>query len=106
MQQKQTDTQQKKHKVQYIQDETQLSDAASSEVASSDEDFKLHRIGRQSPELIIISLWLNGYRHNMGVDTGATFSVISETTRQQIFSSETLHSSDLSLEDICTPMSL
>ena len=68
MQQKQTDTHRRKHKAQYVQDETQLSDAAFSEVDSSDEDFKLHRIGRQSPEPIIISLWLNGYRHDMEVD--------------------------------------
>ena len=70
------------------------------DIISGDEDgdFKLHKIGRQSSEPIMVPLWLNDHKLDMEVDTGATFSVISETTRQQIFPSETLHPSDLVLK--------
>ena len=98
MQQKQTGTRQRKHRTQYVQDEVQPSDLPSSEADSSDGDFKLHKIGRQSSEPIMVPLWLNDHKLDMEVDTGAAFSVISETTRQQIFPSETLHPSDLVLK--------
>ena len=98
MQQKQTGTRRRKHRTQYVQDEVQPSDLASSEADSSDGDFKLHKIGRQSSEPIVAPLWLNDHKLDMEVDTGAAFSVISETTRQQIFPSETLHPSDLVLK--------
>lgn len=79
-----------------IQDDAPQSPASRTD--SSNGDFKLHRIGKQSSEPIIFSLWLNGQRLDMEVDTGAAFSVISETTRQQMFARETLHPSDLILK--------
>ena len=92
--QKQADYQQKKHRTHNVQpDEGQLSDKPD----SSDGDFKLHRVDKQFSDPINVTLWLNGQKLSMKVDTGATFSVISEATRQKVFPNETLHHSDLVL---------
>ena len=91
---KQADYQRKKHRTHNVQpDEGQSSD----EPDSSDGDFKLHRVDKQSSDPINVTLWLNGQKLSMEVDTGATFSVISEATRQKVFPNETLHHSDLVL---------
>ena len=97
---RQGDTQRRKHKTHHVHDDGQPSDDAqpSDGTDSSDGDFKLHRVAKQSSDPIIVALWLNGQNLDMEVDTGASFSVISEATRQRMFSNETLHPSDLVLK--------
>ena len=47
----------------------------------------------------MVTVWLNGQKLEMEVDTaGALFFVISETTRQAVFPNQTLHPSDLVLK--------
>ena len=77
-----------------IQDDQQSSD----EDNSSDSDFKLHKLGKHSPDTITVTMLLNGKELDMEVDTGATLSVISEATRQANFSKQTLHPSNLVLK--------
>ena len=59
---------------------------------NSEENFRLHKLGKHSPDPIIVPLQLNGKKLDMEVDTGAALSVISETTRLAVFPEETLHS--------------
>lgn len=68
------------------------------EADSSDGDFKLHRLGKNSSQPIMVSVELNGQNLDMEVDTRAAFSVISETTRQAVFSNQTLYPSKLVLK--------
>ena len=99
--QRQGDTQRRKHKTHHVHNEAQPSDDAQSSdgADSSDGDFKLHRVAKKSSDPFMVALWLNGQKLGMEVDTGASFSVISEATRQSgIFSNETLHPSDLVLK--------
>ena len=100
---RQGDTQRRKHKTHHVHDEAQSSDDAqpsdgADSHGSSDGDFKLHRVAKKSSDPIMVALWLNGQKLDMEVDTGASFSVISEATRQRMFSNETLHPSDLVLK--------
>ena len=46
----------------------------------------------------MVSAELNGQKFHTDVDTGAAFSVISEATRQAVFSNQMLHPSDLVLK--------
>jgi len=46
----------------------------------------------------MVTVWLNGQKLEMEVDTGAAFMVISEATRQAVFPNQTLHPSDLVLK--------
>ena len=71
---------------------------SSGDADNSDGDFKLHRLGKNSSEPIMVSVWLNGQKLEMEVDTGAAFSVISEANRQAVFPNQTLHPSDLVLK--------
>ena len=84
-----------KHKssTHHVQDDQQLSGGN-----SSDEDFRLHKLDKRSPDPIIVPLQLNGKKLDMEVDTGAALSVISETTRLAVFPEETLHPSKLILK--------
>ena len=52
-------------------------------------------VGKCSPDLITVALQLNRKKLDMEVDTGAALSVISESTRLEIFPEETLHPSNL-----------
>ena len=95
--------QRRKHKTHHVHDEAQPSDDAqpsdgADSHGSSDGDFKLHRVAKTLSNPIMVALWLNGQKLDMEVDTGVSFSVISETTRQRIFSNEPLHPSDLVLK--------
>ena len=73
-------------------------DQPSSEGDSSGEEFKLHNVGHSKSDPITVTLELNGKKLEMEVDTGATFSVISEATRQAVFPQETLRPSNLILK--------
>ena len=93
-QRKQFRTPRQKQKTHHLQADVQSPD----ETNSSDSDFKLHRLGKNSSEPIMVSVELNGQKLDMEVDTGAAFSVISEATRQAVFSNQTLHPSELVLK--------
>ena len=93
-QRKQFCTPRQKQKTHHLQADVQSPD----ETNSSDSDFKLHRLGKNSSEPIMVSVELNGQKLDMEVDTGAAFSVISEATRQAVFSNQTLHPSELVLK--------
>ena len=70
----------------------------SDEVDSSDGEFKIYNIGKQSADPIVVPLTLNGKTLNMEVDTGAALSVVSEATRLTHFPKETLRPSNLILK--------
>ena len=88
---KQSCTPRQKQKTHHLEADVQ----SSSDVDSSNGDFKLHRLGKNSSEPFMVSVWLNGQKFEMEVDTGAAFSIISEATRQAVFPNQTLHPSDL-----------
>jgi predicted aspartyl protease len=71
---------------------------ASDESDSSDTDYKIHQLGKTSADPIIVSIQINGKMLDMEVDTGAAFSVISETTGKHIFARKKLNPSDLKLK--------
>ena len=48
---------------------------------SSDGDFKLLKLSKNSSDPIMVSVKLNGQSLEMEADTGAAFSIISEVTR-------------------------
>ena len=91
---KQSRTPRQKQKTHHLEADVQ----SSGDADSSDGDFKLHRLGKKSSEPIMVSVWLNGQKLEMEVDTGAAFSVISEATRQAVFPNQTLHPSNLVLK--------
>ena len=93
-QRKQRRAPQQKRKTHHLEADAQSPDNAD----SSDGDFKLHKLSKTSSEPIMVSVKLNGQKLDMEVDTGAAFSVISEATRQAVFTNETLHPSDLVLK--------
>ena len=95
---RQGDTQRRKHKTHHVHDEPSDNAQPSDRADSSDGDFKLHRVAKKLSDPIMVALWLNGQKLDMEVDIGTSFSVISETTRQRMFSNETLHHSDLVLK--------
>ena len=82
--------------LQYLNVDAQLPDDADSD---DSDQFRLHRLGKASSELIMVSVGLNGPKVEMEVDTGATFSFISEATRQAVFPNQTLQLSDLRIMD-------
>ena len=51
-----------------------------------------------SADTIIVSLSVNGQKLDMEIDMGASFSVISEATKQASFKNKTLHPSNLVLK--------
>ena len=65
---------------------------------SLERDFKLHKLGKHSQDLVIVQMQINGRKLNMEVDTGAALSVISEATRLTVFPKDTLHPSNLVLK--------
>ncbi len=75
-----------------------MQNADQSSEESSEEDFKIHNMSKRSPDPIIVQLQLNGKSLDMEVDTGAALSVISETTRLEVFPNDTLHPSNLILK--------
>ena len=75
-----------------------LQKAEQSPEESSDEDFKIHTLGKRSPDPIVVQLQLNGKVLDMEVDTGAALSVISESTRREVFPNDTLLPSNLILK--------
>ena len=93
-QQKQPRAPRQRSKTLHVEADEQSSDDAN----SSDGDFKLHKLSKNSSDPIMVSVKLNGQSLEMEVDTGAAFSVISEVTRQAVFARETLHPSDLVLK--------
>ena len=72
---------QRAKKTYHIQDDKQSPEDAD----SSDGEFKLHNLGKQSFDPIMVPMILNRKTLNMEVDTGAALSVISEATRQALF---------------------
>ena len=93
-QQKQLRTPRQKRITHHLEADAQSPDDAD----SSDGDFKLHKLDKNSSEPIVVSVKLNGQKLDMEVDTGAAYSVISEVTRRAAFANETLHPSDLVLK--------
>ena len=92
----QTKTHIKGQKTHHLQDDTQP--PADENAYSSEDEFGLHRVDTRSADPIIVLLSLNGQKRDMEVDTGAAFSVISETTKQALFRNRTLHSSNVVLK--------
>ena len=93
-QRKQFRTPRQKQKTYHLQADVQSPE----ETNSSDSDFKLHKLSKNSSQPIMVSVELNGQKLDMEVDTGAAFSVISEATRQAVFSNQMLHPSELVLK--------
>ena len=93
-QRKQPRTTPQRSKTLHVEAEEQSPDDAS----SSDGDFKLLKLSKNSSDPIMVSVNLNGQSLEMEVDTGAAFSVISEVTRRAVFAKETLYPSDLILK--------
>ena len=93
-QRKQPRTTPQRSKTLHVEAEEQSPDDAN----SSDGDFKLLKLSKNSSDPIMVSVKLNEQSLEMEVDTGAAFSVISEVTRQAVFEKETLYPSDLVLK--------
>ena len=63
----------------------QGNEQSSDDDASSDSEFLLYKVGSRSSDPITVSMLLNGKELAIEVDTGATLSVISESTQQSVF---------------------
>ena len=87
-------TTQQRSKTLHVEADEQSPDDAN----SSDGDFKLLKLSKNSSNPIMVSVKLNGQNLEMEVDIGAAFSVISEVTRRAVFEKETLYPSDLVLK--------
>ena len=73
-------------------------DSISAEESDKSDDMALFTLQSESTPPILVHLQLNGQQVSMELDTGAAMSLISETTKQKLFPSVALRSSEMMLK--------
>ena len=73
------------------------SDQETIETVSSSEEYTVHDVGRYSNDPVYVQMLINWKWLSIELDTRAKVSIISEKTREEIFTEEELRPSDLKL---------